>query len=147
MAPRSGLLIRAVGPDGRQDAGADVGGPAGRGKFEPLKRPGHGQAIVERDDLAAQLATLRAELMRATMVTAALRRELDRLKEALRGRGPQARATLAAIRADRAATLTLAGFDREPRQAALLRSDAARGLILSCRQWGKSTTAAGMAVA
>jgi hypothetical protein len=43
--------------------------------------------------------------------------------------------------------LTLAGFDAEPHQAAFLRSDAPRELLLSCRQFGKSTVCAAKAVA
>ena len=65
---------------------------------------------------------------------------------ALRGRGPQAQATLTALRRDRASALTLAGFDAEPRQVALLRSSAPRLLIGACRQWGKSVSAAALAV-
>jgi hypothetical protein len=42
--------------------------------------------------------------------------------------------------------LTLAGFDAEPRQVALLRSSAPRLLIGACRQWGKSVSAAALAV-
>jgi hypothetical protein len=42
--------------------------------------------------------------------------------------------------------LTLAGFDPEPHQAGLLRSTAGRELLLSCRQAGKSTAAAALAV-
>jgi hypothetical protein len=55
-------------------------------------------------------------------------------------------ATLVALRADRAAVLTRAGFDPEPNQAAFLRSAAPRELLLTTRQFGKSTTAAGLAV-
>jgi hypothetical protein len=80
------------------------------------------------------------------MATTTLRRDLETLKLAVRGRSPRARATLAALRADRGHALTLAGFDHEPRQAALLRSTAPRMLIGACRQWGKSVTAALMAV-
>lgn len=55
-------------------------------------------------------------------------------------------ATLAALRSDPASALTLAGYDFDEYQAGLLRSDARRELVCSTRQWGKSTTGAGMAV-
>jgi hypothetical protein len=51
------------------------------------------------------------------------------------------------LREDRGRVLRLAGFDQDDRQEALLRSDAANELVLSCRQFGKSTTGAALAVA
>jgi hypothetical protein len=69
------------------------------------------------------------------------------LRALARGRGPAARATLAALRADPAAALTLAGFDPDPHQSDFVRSTAARELVCSCRQWGKSTACAAKAVA
>jgi hypothetical protein len=65
----------------------------------------------------------------------------------VRSRGPRPTATLAALRRDRANVLPLAGFDPEPRQQAFIRSTAGRELLLSCRQFGKSTACAGKAVA
>jgi hypothetical protein len=81
------------------------------------------------------------------LTTAQLRKEVQSLRATLALRTRSGAATLAAIRADRAAALTLAGFDPEPHQAAFLRSDAARELLLSCRQFGKSTVCAAKAVA
>src|SRR5579862_9452745 len=38
------------------------------------------------------------------------------------------------------------GFQPDPKQAAVLDSQAARGILLCCRQWGKSTVSAAKAV-
>jgi hypothetical protein len=78
---------------------------------------------------------------------ATLRKELERLQAAAHGRSPQAAATLAALRADRGLVLQIAGYDPEPRQEALLRSTAPNELLLTCRQFGKSTVGAALAVA
>lgn len=61
-------------------------------------------------------------------------------------RSPAMLATLAALRADPAAVLTLSGFDAEPSQQAILRSDSRQELLCTTRQFGKSTVGAGMAV-
>src|SRR5690349_19339659 len=80
------------------------------------------------------------------MALATLRKELDRLRAVATSRARTPTRTLARLRADPAAVVTLAGFDQEPRQAAFLRSEAGRELLLSCRQFGKSTACAGKAV-
>jgi hypothetical protein len=53
---------------------------------------------------------------------------------------------VARLKADRGQILTLAGYDPEPRQEALIRSTAAAEIACTCRQWGKSTAGAGLAV-
>jgi hypothetical protein len=76
--------------------------------------------------LARQVAKVRQELAKATGKNLPL---IDRLK------------------ADPARLMTLAGMEPDPWQAALLRSPSRRMLLLCCRQSGKSTTAAALALA
>jgi hypothetical protein len=77
---------------------------------------------------------------------AALLRKVEMLEAAARGRTRTARATLEALRADRAAVLRLAGLNPEPNQLAFLRSDHTRELLCTTRQFGKSTCVAAKAV-
>jgi hypothetical protein len=74
----------------------------------------------------------------------ALARELARLKTLVRLRRPSP--TLELLKADPANLLALAGRPPDPWQARLLRSQARRMLILCCRQAGKSTTGAALAL-
>jgi hypothetical protein len=58
----------------------------------------------------------------------------------------QSHPSLVAMRADPAATLTLAGLPPDPWQQQILRTKATRILLCCCRQSGKSTTAAALAL-
>src|SRR5262245_24474134 len=81
------------------------------------------------------------------MTLAALTRELRQMARAVATRPTaEARRTLDRLRADPAAVLPLAGYDREPHQEAFLRSGAAREILLTTRQFGKSTVCAARCV-
>jgi hypothetical protein len=79
------------------------------------------------------------------MALATLARKVAALEQA--AATPTAAKTLAAIRRDRAAVLTRAGYEFNSYQADFLRSTARRELLLCCRQAGKSTACAARAVA
>lgn len=72
-------------------------------------------------------------------------RALERRAETRRVR-PEARATLAALRADPAQTLTRAGMTPDPWQTRLLRGSWNRALFLASRQIGKSETGSAVAL-
>ena len=74
-----------------------------------------------------------------------LRRDLSRLRDELRG-GDAEPPILACLRGDPANLMAKAGLQPDPWQADVLRSDAARVLLLCTRQAGKSSTAAALAL-
>jgi hypothetical protein len=79
------------------------------------------------------------------MPTATLMREVARLKKSLGDcSGPSP--LLRQLRADPARILSAAGMTPDPWQARLLRCRSPRMLLLCCRQAGKSTTAAALAM-
>jgi hypothetical protein len=83
------------------------------------------------------------------MAIATLRRRLDRLEQWLappRPTAPAGRGLLAALRADPAAVLRLAGITPDPWQATTLATTCKNALMLCSRQTGKSTTAAALAL-
>ena len=80
------------------------------------------------------------------MIPAAVVRRLVAVEAAARGWTTTAAATLAKLRADRAAVLSLVGLDPVPQQVEFLRSDHPRQLLCTTRQFGKSTCVAAKAV-
>src|SRR5437870_12184322 len=81
------------------------------------------------------------------MGTRALVRKLGRLEEAAeRLRARDGGQVLEALREDPARLMGLAGMDPDPWQQGLLRSPAARMLLLCSRQAGKSSVAAALAL-
>src|SRR5581483_1303355 len=80
------------------------------------------------------------------MATATLRRQVRELQAELAALKAPTNPTLRRLRHDPAAIFALAGMTADPWQADLLRSPAARMLLLCSRQAGKSQTAAAMAL-
>src|SRR5260370_19821899 len=75
-----------------------------------------------------------------------MRREMVKLREAVRAQAATASRLLARLRADPAGILTEAGVRPDPWQQDLLRSSDYRVLICASRQVGKSLCAAALAL-
>jgi hypothetical protein len=80
------------------------------------------------------------------MATAAVLREMERLRQEIRGYKKARASTLTPLRQDPAGFLSLAGMTPDPWQASLLRSPSTKTLMLCSRQAGKSLTAAALAL-
>src|SRR5689334_14348593 len=80
------------------------------------------------------------------MARAALRAEIAQLRRVIEDRAARADPVVSRLRADPVRILTDAGIQPDPWQARVLRSAAARMLMLASRQSGKSLTASSLAL-